>query len=127
MEKDLHVFDLATIKHNKNWGSSWSSWSKPQTPGLDITFYTNEADAFVATILSSDGIEVSGTEIAADEGLNVLSFDVAFSKAGKMNYLKKHKTELTEAKNGKTYLPEGTYSIVIKGNGAEKKKEFTIE
>ncbi|WP_281541876.1 WD40/YVTN/BNR-like repeat-containing protein [Maribacter aestuarii] len=127
MEKDLHLFDLASIKHNKNWGSSWSSWSKPQTPGLDITFYTNEADAFEATILSSDGIEVSATEIAADEGLNVLSFDVAFSKAGKMNYLKKHKTELTEAKNGKTYLPEGTYSIVMKSNGAEEKKEFTIE
>jgi photosystem II stability/assembly factor-like uncharacterized protein len=127
MEKDLHLFDLATIKHNKNWGSSWSSWSKPQTPGLDITFYTNEADAFEATIFSSDGIEVSGTEIAADKGLNVLSFDVSFSKAGKMNYLKKHKTELTEAKNGKTYLPKGTYSIVMKGNGAEEKKEFTIE
>ncbi len=127
MEKDLHVFDLATIKHNKNWGSSWSSWSKPQTPGLDITFYTDEADAFQATILSSDGIEVSGTEIVADKGLNVLSFDVAFSKAGKLNYLKKHKTELTEAKNGKTYLPKGDYSVVLQGNGSEEEKEFIIE
>ena len=130
MDKDLHIFDLTTIKHNKNWGNSWSSWSKPRTPGLDITFYSDaedEADAFKATILSSDGIEVSSTELAADKGLNVLSFDVAFSKAGKMNYLKKHKTELTEAKNGKTYLPKGDYSVVLKGNGSEEKKEFKIE
>lgn len=127
IDKNLHVFDLTTIKHNKNWGNSWSSWSKPRTPGLDITFYTDEPDAFKATILSSDGIEVSSTEIAADKGLNVLSFDVAFSKAGKMNYLKKHKTELTEAKNGKTYLPRGDYSVVLKGNSSEEKKEFKIE
>lgn len=127
MDKDLHVFDLTAIKHNKNWGNSWSSWSKPRTPGLDITFYSDEADVFKATILSSDGIEVSSTEIAADKGLNVLSFDVAFSKAGKMNYLKKHKTELTEAKNGKTYLPKGDYSVVLKGNSSEEKKEFKIE
>lgn len=127
MGEELHVFNLENIKYSENWGSSWNSWSKPQTPGLDITFYSDEAVTFLATIMSEDNIEVSSTEIVADKGFNVLSFDVAFSKAGKMNYLKKHKTELTEAKNGKTYLLKGTYTVVLKGNGAEEKKKFIIE
>lgn len=127
LSKDLYVFNLENIKYSDNWGNARSSWSKPRTPGLDITFYSNDADAFQASIRSEDGIEVSSTEIAADKGFNILSFNVAFSKAGKINYLKKHKTELPEAKNGKTYLPKGNYTIEITGNGAKESNKFTIE
>src|SRR6056297_1246 len=127
MAKDLHVFDLENIKHSNRWGSSWSSWMKANTPGLDLTFYASKADTFTATVKSDDGIVVSATELKGDKGLNVLSYDVAFSKAGKMNYLKKHKTKLEEAKDGKTYLPKGTYSVELTGNGGTETKSFTIE
>jgi len=127
MAKDLYAFDLDTIKHSSRWGSSWSSWMKANTPGLDLTFYASKADTFTATVKSDDGIVVSATELKGDKGLNVLSYDVAFSKAGKMNYLKKHKTKLEEAKDGKTYLPKGTYSVELTGNGGTETKSFTIE
>lgn len=127
MNTDLHIFDLENIKYAKNWGNSRSSWSKPRTPGLDITFYTPKADVFKVVIKTEDAIEVSTTEVAGDKGLNILSFDVAFSKIGKMNYLKKHKAKLEEAKNGKTYLPKGTYTVQISGNGKKETKSFTIE
>ena len=125
--KALHVYALENIKHSSRWGNSWSSWSKPRTPGLDITFYSDSDDVYEAKILSSDDIVVSETEIIADKGLNVLSYDVAFSKIGKMNYLKKHKTVLKQADNGSTYLPKGTYTIEIKGNGTVEKVTFDIE
>jgi len=124
---DLHVFELVDLKHSKNWGNAWSSWSKPTTPGLNITFYSNMADVFTASIKTVDDIEVSSTELIGDKGINILSFDVAFSKVGKNNYLKKHKTVLPEAKDGKTYLPKGSYTVEIKGNGAKEIKKFTIE
>ncbi len=127
MNKGLYVFDLETIKHNKNWGNAWSSWSKPNMPGLDITFYSSTADTYQAVITSADAIEVSAAEIVTDKGLNILSYDVAFSKAGKLNYLKKHKTDLPIAKNGKTYLPTGTYMVELSGNGTKESKKFTIE
>jgi hypothetical protein len=127
MNKGLYVFDLDTIKHNKNWGNAWSSWSKPNTPGIDITFYSSAADTYQAIITSADAIEVSAAEIVADKGLNILSYDVAFSKGGKLNYLKKHKTDLPIAKNGKTYLPTGTYTVQLSGNGTKESKKFTIE
>ncbi len=94
---------------------------------MDISFYAGADDVFDAKITSVDDIVVSETQITADKGLNILSYDMAFSKSGKLNYLKKHKTELKEADNGKTYLPKGSYSVELKGNGATEKVSFEIE
>jgi hypothetical protein len=127
MSKDLYVYKAKNIKHSSRWGDSWSSWRKPHTPGLDVTLYAGKPGAISAQIKTDDGIVVSKTQIDAIKGLNVLSYDVAFSKAGKSAYLKKHKTELKEAKNGKTYLPKGNYIIEIDGNGAKEKVDFEIE
>ncbi|WP_419213307.1 WD40/YVTN/BNR-like repeat-containing protein [Maribacter sp. X9] len=127
LKKDLYIFPLEAIKYSSRWGNSWSSWSKPSTPGLDISFYSGSDDAVEAKISSSDDIVVSETHVPADKGLNILSYDLTFSKIGKLNYLKKHKTELKEAKDGKTYLPKGTYTVELKGNGIAEKTTFEIE
>ncbi|MCJ7465150.1 MAG: glycosyl hydrolase [Maribacter sp.] len=127
LKKDFFLFKPENIKYSSRWGNSWSSWGKPNTPGLDLTFYTNKPGSYSAKIKTIDDIEVSSTEMEADKGLNILSYDVAFSKVGKSAYLKKHKMELKEAKNGKTYLPKGKYSVVIVGNGNTEKVDFEIE
>ena len=127
MSKDLYAYKLENIKHSKRWGSSWSSWRKAQTPGLDLTFYSGKSGTVSAQIKTADDIVVSKTQIDAVKGLNILSYDVTFSKAGKSAYLKKHKTELKEAKNGKTYLPKGNYVIEIVGNSGKEKVSFEIE
>lgn len=127
MSKKLYIYPSKNIKHSDNWGNSWSSWAKPQTPGLDITFFSSKAAKLAAVIKTIDGIIVTSTDLEADKGFNILSNDLAFSKVGKMNYLKKKKTELKEAKNGKTYLPKGKYNVIIKGNGTSQNLEFEIE
>jgi len=127
MGKDLHLFGVNNIAHSKRWGNSWSSWGKPQTPGLDITFYCAKPGACSASVKTIDGIEVSTAKIDAVNGFNILSYDVAFTKEGKRNFLKKNKMKLTETKNGKTYLPKGKYSVEISGNGAKERIEFEIE
>ncbi|WP_435624138.1 WD40/YVTN/BNR-like repeat-containing protein [Flagellimonas sp.] len=127
MDESLTVFEVDNIKHSKNWGSAWSSWIKPNTPGLDILFYTSTAGTMNASIQTANGIEVSSTTIEADKGVNILSYDLAFSKKGKSNFLKKNKMKLEEAKNGKTYLPKGSYMVILSGNGSNKKIEFKIE
>nr|WP_299171244.1 exo-alpha-sialidase [uncultured Allomuricauda sp.] len=127
ISKDLVVFDVENIKHSKNWGNAWSSWAKPNTPGLDVTFYCSETGACTTKVTTLDGTVVSATEMEAAKGLNILSYDLAFSKKGKSNFLKKNKMKLEVAKNGKTYLPQGNYMIEITANGATEKIEFKIE
>jgi photosystem II stability/assembly factor-like uncharacterized protein len=127
LKKELYVYPLENIKHSARWGNSWSSWSKAPTPGLDISFYSNRDEVYQAKIKSSDAIVVSEAEIMANKGLNVLSYDIGFSKIGKLNYLKKHKTELKQANNGSTYLPKGSYSVELKGNGKTEIVTFEIE
>ena len=127
LSKNLVVFKVDPIKHSNRWGNAWSTWNKPQTPGIDFAFYTTKAGTYTANVFTNDGINVSNTEIIADKGFTILSFDVAFSKAGKTAYLKKNKKELKEAKDGKTYLPRGKYRIKISGNGTTGEQEFEIE
>ncbi|WP_299318686.1 sialidase family protein [uncultured Maribacter sp.] len=127
LKKALHTYPLENIKYSSRWGNSRSSWSKASTPGLDITFYSDSDDVYQAKIKSSDDIVVSKTEIIANKGLNILSYDLAFSKIGKLNYLKKHKTVLKQADNGSTYLPKGSYVVEIKGNGTSENITFEIE
>jgi len=127
LTEDLVVFKLDDIKHSKNWGNPPSPWSKATTPGLDVVFYSRKEGSYTAEIRTSEGITVNTTALEADKGLNILSYDMAFSESGKAAYLKKNKAELKEAKDGKTYLPKGDYNISLSGNGASKKVEFKIE
>lgn len=126
LEKDLHIFETEPISYDSNWGNYSGAWSKPTTPGLDVVFYSSNPATFSATIKTLDDIAVSSTDIQADKGLNILSYDVAFSKSGKMAYLKKNKKELKEAQNGKTYLPKGRYTLVLEGNENSEHLEFEI-
>ncbi len=125
--KDLYVFKVDNIKHSNKWGNGTRTWTKPETPGIDLTFYTTNTGSYKAKISTNNGQEVSATEVNADRGFNILSYDVAFSKGGKLAYLKKYKKELKEAQDGKTYLPKGKYTIEISGNGDSGKQGFEIE
>ncbi|WP_411029477.1 VPS10 domain-containing protein [Spongiimicrobium sp. 3-5] len=127
LSRPLTVFAIPNIKHSKAWGNAQYTWNKPQTPGIDLMFYTSDEDLCTAKILTTDNIEVSSTEIMANKGFNLLSYDVAFSKKGKTDYLKKNKKILAEAKDGKTYLPKGKYKIEVSGNGTQASQTFEIE
>jgi len=127
LSKDLVVFEVENIKHSKNWGNAPNSWAKPNTPRLDINFYCSKAGPCTVKVTTANGTEVSSTDMQADRGVNILSYDLAFSKKGKSNFPSKNKRKPEEAKNGKTYLPKGNYVIEISANGETEKTEFKIE
>ncbi len=125
LTKNLHLFKVQDLKHSERWGSS--RYGRPNTPGIDINFYAATKGNFTAKILTMNNTEVSAVSVDGEKGFNVLSYDVAFSKKGKSNYLKKNKVKLNVANDGKTYLPKGKYQIQISGNGAVEKTEFEIK
>jgi len=127
LAKELHVFKPDNLKHSQRWGNPYSSWSKPNTPGLDIIFYSQKSTNYSAKVLSSDKTIVSESVLKADKGLNIMSFDVAFSKKGKLDYLKKNKVKLKTAEDGKTYLPIGAYEVEISSGTATEKINLKIE
>ena len=127
MDTPLVIFDLEEIRHSPRWGNAYSVWGTPNTPGLDIRFYSRDGGETLATIQTPDGIRLSETQLKADAGFNVISYDVAFSKAGKKDYLSKYKTPLKEAGDGKTYLPKGSYEIILEQGGTQVKKGFEIK
>ncbi len=127
LSMDLLVFEIPSLKHSSRWGNARSSWSEPNTPGIDVAFYSKNKGPYHAKIMTLDGIEVSAFDLEADKGYNILSYDVAFSKEGKLAYLKKNKMALKTADDGKTYLPKGSYELVLKGNGNEERTPITIE
>lgn len=127
LEKELHVFKPDNLKHSQRWGNPYSSWSKPNTPGLDVVFYSKTTTDLSAKVFSSDKTVVSESMLKADQGLNIMSFDVAFSKKGKLDYLKKNKVKLKTAKDGKTYLPIGTYEVEISSGKISQRINFKIE
>lgn len=122
----LYLFELEEITYSEKWGNPPTTWRKADTPGLDIVFYCAKTGSYTAEVRTPDGVVVSKTELQADKGINILSYDVAFTKGGKSAYLKKYKRELHEAEDGKTYLPSGTYEVEISGNGLKEKQSFKI-
>ncbi len=126
-EKDLLIFDVDDIKYSENWGNTRSSWSEPTTPGLDITFKTSKSGTYLVNVKTLDNIIISSVEVEADKGFNLLSYDVAFTKSGKSAYLRKNKTKLKVAQNGKTYLTKGRYVLEISGNGQNENISFEIK
>ncbi|MBT8180651.1 MAG: glycosyl hydrolase, partial [Eudoraea sp.] len=127
LAKGLYVFKPDNIKHSQSWGNPYSSWSKPDTPGLDIVVYSKNSTTYSVKVYSSDNTVVSESLLKTDKGLNVMSFDVAFSKKGKLAYLKKNKVKLKTAKDGKTYLPIGEYGVEISSDTVSEKIYFKIE
>ena len=127
LDESLIVFELSDLRHSSRWGNAFFTWSTPNTPGLDIKFYSQKGGMVTAVVQTPDGLSLSETQVKADPGLNTISYDVAFSKSGKKQYLSKYKTPLKEASDGKTYLPKGTYEVVLKLGGQEEKREFNIK
>jgi len=125
--KELVLFEISPLKFNTAWGNTLRTWGKPNTPGVDLSFYSRTSGTYEVKVLTDTNIEVSNTSVTADTGFNILSYDVAFSDKGKLAYQKKFKKELTTADDGKTYLPKGTYRIIISKNKIKVEKEFIIE
>lgn len=127
LSKSLVVFELDNITRSDRWGNPSSTWGKPSTPGVDIIFYSDKAEAYSVKVKGANGTVVSESELNADKGLNILSYDVAFSKTGKTAFLKSNKIALKTAKNGKTYLPKGKYAVEIAAKKEKQTVNFTIE
>ncbi|SDS55121.1 Sortilin, neurotensin receptor 3 [Polaribacter sp. KT25b] len=113
MAKSTHIFAINSIRKRSSWGSSWSKWSKPNLPEINIPFYVNTKKKVTINVFSDD-IKVNSISIDADRGFNEAIFDVSFSDKGKKAFKRGNKEIIIKkAKNDVYYLPKGKYTIKI--------------
>lgn len=123
MNKRVHVFNMEAVQKRNNWGSARNDWSEVFTPEMTIPFYVNSARKTILEIAMNDVI-VNTLIVTPDKGYNEVSFDISFNEKGKKAYEDANKNvKLEKAKNGKFYLPKGTYTVKIE----DEKATFEIK
>lgn len=113
-EGEVTISEIESIRYYSRWGDSRSQWSEVYEPSIAIQFYNPKAEKVTISIQTEDGTEVQNYNIDAVKGVNVFDYDVTVSEKGKKALTKKD-IEISEAKNGKYYLPKGNYTIYING------------
>ncbi len=113
-DKSVSIFEIPELRYSSRWGSSWSVWDEVNEPKISIPFYVSKEGTVEVIITSEDGIELNRFSVKADKGFNFAEYNLAYSEKGKTAYLKNHKSdEIKKAKNDKSYLIKGKYSVKI--------------
>ncbi|EAQ38249.1 hypothetical protein MED134_11145 [Dokdonia sp. MED134] len=118
LDKTAEIFDIAEVEHSRRWGTSWSNWSDPFEPSTPISYYTSNAGKYELVVKSTEGKELNRMALNPAAGINQVSYDLTITEKGK-KYLEKADSSLNikKTKNGKYYLPKGTYTVVLDGGG----------
>jgi photosystem II stability/assembly factor-like uncharacterized protein len=112
-DKAIHLFKIKSIRFSSRWGSSWSQWSRLNTPEVAFSIFSNSEKKTTIKIYSDD-VEVTSFSVSLNKGFNEVMYDVSFSKKGKKAYKKTNKEVVLEkAKNDVYYLPKGKYTVKI--------------
>ena len=110
--KAIVVFDTQEIQSSRRWGMSWGSFSFD--PETTISFYSNAKAKLGINILSEGGAILNTIPVDADAGYNYATYNVTMTDEGKKALEKENpKLRISQAQNGKIYLPAGTYTVQI--------------
>jgi photosystem II stability/assembly factor-like uncharacterized protein len=114
MNKAITLFDTKSVRFSPRWGDTFGSWSKPFEPSTTLEFYTKDSGKQTITILSDNNAELQTIQVAADKGFNYVNYDLTLTENGRKALLKQDSSlKIDPSKNGKFYLPKGTYTIQI--------------
>ncbi len=136
LEKSLYSFDVPKIKFRSNWGNIRNSWSeKSPEPDVHLSVFTKTNGKLKITVQSGD-LKLKTWETAVTHGLNYPEYHGEISETAVTVFAKqlneKSKKEekqiaMEKAKNGKYYLPKGSYKIVYEKDGKKVETKFLIE
>ncbi|UZO81793.1 glycosyl hydrolase [Aquimarina sp. ERC-38] len=127
LAKEVHIFPTDSIKHNKDWGNSWSKWLEAETPSLDVQGYFKSPGKAKVVITNKKGVKLYSFNVEAVYGINQFKYDLSVSEEGRKVLLAENKElDIEKKKNDKYYLPKGAYQIEISRDKQNSKEKFTI-
>ena len=125
----LHLFEIDTIKHNKNWGKVYNKWREDFLPKeINIAVFSREKDKYNLAIKDKKGVVLYTTSGNFDAGFNFIPYNLTISSSRVKNYNKKNKKSLLKAAENKMFfLPKGIYTITLKTMVGDKTKKIVIK
>jgi len=128
LDTPLHLFEIDTIKHNKNWGKVYSKWREDFLPkAINFTVFSKEKDTCNLVIEDKKGVVLYTATKNLDAGFNYIPYDLTIVESSVKKYNKKNKkTPLKIAENKMYFLPKGSYKVTLKTNTRSKTKKIVI-
>ena len=122
----VQLFDNLSIRGSSRWGSSRSPWSDVFEPSITIPYATSNAGKYSLVIKNEEDKELQRIPLIPMAGINEAMYDLTITEKAKKT-LEKANSELDikKAKNGKYYLPKGTYKIILDGGGGNSSAATT--
>ena len=127
-KKELHIFDIDTIKWSPNWGNYWSVWNKKAAEKLPFSYFAKEEGEGVVKILSEDSIVVQQFDLHLFEGINNASYNLSITeKARKVLKSKDKDLQIERSDNKMYYLSKGTYTLEVSMGKYKEQTKFVVK
>ena len=136
MASPIHIFKLNNLTYSNQWGkeSTWNKWFGYNEPTLSVPVYVNAEGNATILVKTKKGTVVYENQLNLVKGLNYLEEKLELNEKYLQAYtkeLKKAKVsiedKLDEKDNGKHYVLDGNYILVISKNGQSSESSFTIK
>ena len=112
----ITLFKLPETRHSSRWGSSWSQYSEPYEPKIDVAYFVSNGGNIKLEVLADEKNVLYSKTLKADKGFNYTDYDFSVSSKNVKSYFGKKKVKLKKADNGNYYLPKGEYMLRISSN-----------
>ncbi len=128
-KKKLHVFAVDRIRHNSEWGNSWSPWRQAAIPEINIPIYSNTESKATIRIKSDEGLSLKEMETISFKGLQYFKYDLSLAEdkmkdfEEALNAKRKNgvrTVQLKLADNGQVYLTKGKYTVEVEKSGEKR-------
>lgn len=123
---DLIVNSIEPMRAPRRWGNSFSPWSEPYDPSIDIQFFSPSEGKVTISVSNENGDALQQWKEDADKGFNISKYDVSLSEKGK-KALEKSGLKVSKSQNGKYYLPKGNYMVEVTVSGKSGNQKLEIK
>lgn len=123
VNRPAHLFPMQTVYFDRQWGSAYSYWDKPVEPSVLVPVWINSATNKTVQLMVKDkgGRTLYSGEYSVAQGMNYLNYGL-HSTPEEAQQKSQHK-----GANGKWYLGEGEYELIIVAGKSELKEKLSVE
>ncbi|QCX37720.1 glycosyl hydrolase [Aureibaculum algae] len=125
--KTVALFKLPETRHSSRWGNSWSQFSKPYLPNIEVSYFTSNAGTVKLEVLADEKNVLYSETLKTDSGFNFTNYDVSVSEKSLKSYFGKKKIELKKGDNGKCYLPKGEYLLRLTSGNVSVTEKLVVK
>jgi photosystem II stability/assembly factor-like uncharacterized protein len=123
--KRLKLNTIDGFRASSRYGSTrFLSDSSPE-PDVEIAYYSPNGGNVKLEVMNTDGKTLQEMNLDADAGLNFYTYNGSITKSGAKRFDNDNRPE--EAANGNYYLPAGTYTVKLSGDGGSASEELVVK